>query len=70
MEKYLDMKSKINLSELQKVAGIIKNDGIVLFPTETVYGIGANGLSKKAVEKIYKAKGRSIKNPINLLEVI
>lgn len=67
MEKYLDMKSKINLSELQKVAGIIKNDGIVLFPTETVYGIGANGLSKKAVEKIYKAKGRSIKNPINLL---
>lgn len=67
MEKYLDMKSKINLSELQKVAGIIKNDGIVLFPTETVYGIGANGLSKKAVEKVYKAKGRSIKNPINLL---
>ncbi len=67
MEKYLDMKSKVNLSELQKVAGIIKNDGIVLFPTETVYGIGANGLSKKAVEKVYKAKGRSIKNPINLL---
>lgn len=67
MEKYLDMKNEIKLDELQKVASIIKNDRIVLFPTETVYGIGANGLSSKAVEKIYKAKGRSIKNPINLL---
>ena len=67
MEKYLDMKNEVKLNELQKVASIIKNDGIVLFPTETVYGIGANGLSTKAVERIYKAKGRSTKNPINLL---
>ncbi len=67
MEKYLDMKSNASCEQLQKVANIIKNDGIVLFPTETVYGIGANGLSIKAVEKVYKAKGRSAKNPINLL---
>lgn len=52
---------------MQEVADIIKNGGIVLFPTETVYGIGANGLDCKAVEKVYKAKGRDFKNPINLL---
>ena len=67
MEKYLDMKNEIIFDKLKEPASIIKNDGIVLFPTETVYGIGANGLSSTAVEKVYKAKGRSTKNPINLL---
>ncbi len=67
MERYLDMTHNPSYEKLQEVANIIKNDGIVLFPTETVYGIGANGLSKKAVEKVYKVKGRNIKNPINLL---
>lgn len=67
MERYLDMKNKIIFDKLKEPASIIKNDGIVLFPTETVYGIGANGLSSEAVEKVYKAKGRSTKNPINLL---
>lgn len=67
MERYLDMKNEIIFDKLKEPASIIKNDGIVLFPTETVYGIGANGLSSTAVEKVYKAKGRSTKNPINLL---
>lgn len=67
MEKYLDMKNEIIFDKLKEPASIIKNDGIVLFPTETVYGIGANGLSSTAVEKVYKAKGRNTKNPINLL---
>lgn len=67
MKNYLDMKNEVNFNKLQIPASIIKNDGIVLFPTETVYGIGANGLSSTAVEKVYKVKGRSIKNPINLL---
>lgn len=67
MQNYLDMRHNPSYEKLQEVANIIKNDGIVLFPTETVYGIGANGLSKKAVEKVYKVKGRNIKNPINLL---
>jgi len=38
----------------------------VLFPTETVYGIGADGLNEKAVEKIYMAKGRDSDNPLIL----
>ena len=48
-------------------AQIIKNGGLVLFPTETVYGLGANGLDENAVKKIYIAKGRNENNPINLL---
>ena len=46
---------------------ILKKGGIVLFPTETVYGIGTNGLDEKAVEKIYDIKKRDRKNPTNLL---
>lgn len=64
---YYDMKNKINEEELKKVANGIKNGMVALLPTETVYGIGTNGLDAEAVEKIYKIKGRNLKNPINLL---
>lgn len=36
---------------------ILKNGGLVAFPTETVYGLGADALNEKAAEKIYAAKG-------------
>ena len=67
MEKYLDLKNDKDLTKLREIAEIIKKDGIGIIPTETVYGIGANGLDEKAVEKIYLAKGRKQDNPINLL---
>ena len=47
-------------------AKIIKRGGLVLFPTETVYGLGANGLEEKAIKKIYEAKGRKPDNPLIL----
>ena len=47
-------------------AEIIKNGGLVAIPTETVYGLGANGLDEKAVLKIYEAKGRPQDNPLIL----
>lgn len=53
--------------DLVKASNIIKDGGLVIFPTETVYGIGANALDKDAVEKIYKVKKRKKINPINLL---
>lgn len=64
---YLNFKNNIDDSELNKAANIIKNGGLVLFPTETVYGLGTNALNSNSVEKIFVAKGRNIKNPINLL---
>jgi len=49
---------------IEEAARIIKNGGLVAFPTETVYGLGANGLDFKAVEGIFKAKGRPSNNPL------
>ncbi|MCC8073378.1 MAG: Sua5/YciO/YrdC/YwlC family protein, partial [Clostridiales bacterium] len=43
---------------------IIANGGLVAFPTETVYGLGANALNEQAVKKIYIAKGRPSDNPL------
>ena len=45
---------------------IIKERGLVVFPTETVYGLGANGLNSEAVLKIFAAKGRPADNPLIL----
>ena len=50
--------------ELKAPAKAIKEGKLVLFPTETVYGIGANALDVEAVKKIYIAKGRASDNPL------
>ncbi len=50
----------------QNAAEIIKNGGLVALPTETVYGLGANGLDPAAVDKIFAAKGRPNDNPLIL----
>ena len=47
-------------------ADIIKNGGLVAIPTETVYGLGANGLNEEAVARIFEAKGRPQDNPLIL----
>lgn len=47
-------------------ADIIKSGGLVAIPTETVYGLGANGLDEQAVLKIFEAKGRPQDNPLIL----
>lgn len=67
MEKYLDLKKNNNSKKLEIPANIIRQGGIVVFPTETVYGIGTNGLNKEAVERLYKIKERPLNKPISLL---
>lgn len=52
------------LEKIDAAAEILKNGGLVAFPTETVYGLGANALDPEAVAKIYKAKGRPADNPL------
>ncbi|MCF8001400.1 MAG: threonylcarbamoyl-AMP synthase [Halanaerobiales bacterium] len=49
---------------IKKAAQYILNNEVVAFPTETVYGLGANALEKQAVTKIFKAKGRPSDNPL------
>ena len=66
------MKTKFNMiknikedeEKIKEAAEFIKNGGTVVFPTETVYGVGADALNPKAVEKIFKAKGRPQDNPL------
>ncbi len=50
--------------DLAKAASIIKNGGLVAFPTETVYGLGADATNPDAAAKIYAAKGRPSDNPL------
>lgn len=61
---YYNWREKTNTEELRVICNLIKNGELVIFPTETVYGIGANALDKDAVSKIFIAKGRPSDNPL------
>ncbi len=50
--------------DIEKAGRIIKDGGLVAFPTETVYGLGADALNEKAVRSIFEAKGRPSDNPL------
>ena len=67
MQNYLDFKEKIDYTKLKEVAKTIKQGGIVVFPTETVYGIGTNGLKENSVKRLYEVKQRPLNKPISLL---
>ncbi len=52
---------------IEKASQIINQGGIIIFPTDTVYGIGCNPYNKEAVKKIYKIKARDIKKLVPVL---
>lgn len=54
----------INEDAIKEAGSIIRNGGLVAFPTETVYGLGANALDARAASKVYGAKGRPSDNPL------
>ena len=56
--------NKKNDEIIAKAVDIIKNGGLVAFPTETVYGLGGNALNPESSKKIYQAKGRPSDNPL------
>ncbi len=58
---------KPDLELLQEAADIILNNGVIGYPTETVYGLGANALEKRAIEKIFQLKGREKDRPILII---
>ena len=65
--KKIDIKDICKLYEnadIKEAADIIRSGGLVAFPTETVYGLGANALMSEAAKKIYAAKGRPSDNPL------
>ncbi len=64
MTKIINFKNSINNKDLEEIKNSFINGKLVIFPTETVYGIGANALDKKAVDSIFIAKGRAQDNPL------
>ena len=57
-------KNQIEKEVIEQAGKIIQEGGLVAFPTETVYGLGANALDEEAAKKTYEAKGRPSDNPL------
>src|SRR5437868_7431603 len=53
--------------EISECLSMIKNGGVAIFPTDTLYGIGCDPYSDSAVERIFKIKGRDEKKPLPVL---
>ena len=66
MTKYLK-KEEIDYNAIFEVANALKKGKIVVFPTDTVYGIGTNAYDKDACERIYEVKGRPKNKPLSIL---
>ncbi|MGY5147150.1 MAG: L-threonylcarbamoyladenylate synthase [Candidatus Nitrosopumilus sp. bin_7KS] len=61
------LKVSCNKEGIEKASEIISKGGIVIFPTDTVYGIGCNPYNKESIEKIYKIKSRDINKSVPVL---
>ncbi len=61
------MKVSCNKEGIEKASQIVNHGGIVIFPTDTVYGIGCNPYNKEAVEKIYEIKSRNTMKSVPVL---
>ena len=61
------LKVKCDKEGIEKANQVIKRGGIVVFPTDTVYGIGCNPYNKESVEKVYKIKSRDIMKSLPVL---
>lgn len=64
MAKIISIKNKADYNKLDVASTALSSGKLVAFPTETVYGLGANALDSVAVEKIFIAKGRPQDNPL------
>jgi L-threonylcarbamoyladenylate synthase len=64
MDNHLLARAALNEEDLERAAQIIKRGGLVAFPTETVYGLGANALDQDAVARIFAVKQRPLASPL------
>ena len=64
IEKVTDLMTEADRNKIQEAGCILRDGGLVAFPTETVYGLGADALNPEASKKIYAAKGRPSDNPL------
>ena len=52
---------------IRKIRKILHQGGVIIYPTDTVYGLGADIFNQKAVEKVFRLKGRDFKKPISVM---
>lgn len=67
MENYIDLKNGVEPEKIREAADVLKQGKIVVFPTETVYGIGADSFNEDAIQKLYQAKRRPLTQKISIL---
>ncbi len=60
----IPVKNHLTEDSLGRIIDVLKGGGVVIFPTETVYGMAANAFNQDAVHRIYQLKGRSYKKPL------
>jgi L-threonylcarbamoyladenylate synthase len=51
---------------IQKAVKVLMKDGLIIYPTDTLYGLGADALSEEAIQKVYDAKGRGYHKPLSI----
>lgn len=56
-----------NIEIIKKAVGILESGGLIIYPTDTSYGLGANALDEKAVRKVYEVKGRDFTKPTHVV---
>lgn len=56
-----------NQSAIEKAAEVLKRGGLVIYPTDTAYGLGGNALDEEVVKKVYEAKGRNFSKPTHVV---
>ena len=65
--KLWDWEEEIPEDGLEEIMDILKNDGVIIFPTDTVYGLACDCYSEKAIERIFEMKNRARNKPICVL---
>ncbi|MBQ9242158.1 MAG: threonylcarbamoyl-AMP synthase [Proteobacteria bacterium] len=56
-----------NARQVARVADIIREGGLVVYPTDTIYGLGCDMMQKKSVERVYQMKGKDRKHPLSFI---
>jgi L-threonylcarbamoyladenylate synthase len=57
----------ISIPRIQEIVGVLQNDGIIVYPTETFYGLGAHALSAMAIKRVYRLKKRASHKPLSVV---
>lgn len=64
--KIKKIKGTISEDIIEEVKNILENNGLIIYPTDTLYALGVNALNKEAIKKIFEVKGRDYNKPISI----